>query len=180
MLDRLALVLIVMCVLPSAARAADPTASTAAPAQAWGIDIWGLSYHVNRRIDYNETNWGLGVRRYARPSWKWLGDNSHNRVFVDGDALQDSNRGLMLALSVGAEYELTRVPGGCRLFAVGALTVAHYANAITGVNDVRFGPVPGVAIGCGRIKVNSMAIFSPSTQPLAAVVAMMTIMFKTP
>jgi len=174
---RFVVALILMCLRPSAARAADPKEPPAASEHTWGIDIWGLSYHVNRQIDYNETNWGLGVRHYARPSWKWLGDNSDNRVFFDADALQNSNRGLMLALSVGAEYELSQFSKECQLFGVGALTVAHYANAITGVNDVRFGPVPGVAIGCGRVKVNSMVILSPSRQPVAAIVAAVTIMF---
>lgn len=176
MSGRFVFVLIVMCVLPSGAVEAQARVAEA-PAQRWGIDIWGLSYHVNRQIDYNETNWGIGVRRYGRPSWKWLGADPHNRLFFDSDALLDSNRGLMLASSVGVEYELSQVSSACQLFAVGAFTVAYYGNAITNVNTVRLGPVPGVAIGCGRMKINSMAILGPHSQPLVAIVSMLTIMF---
>ena len=33
----------------------------------WGVSIWGLSYHVDRSVDYNEDNWGLGLRYYFKP-----------------------------------------------------------------------------------------------------------------
>src|SRR5207244_1633602 len=28
----------------------------------WGVTIWGLSYHVNKSIDYAADNWGVGLR----------------------------------------------------------------------------------------------------------------------
>ena len=65
----------------------------------WGLSIWGLSYHTNRSIDYDESNWGLGVRYYARPQWKWLGRNQDTRLFLEGDALRNSNGGIVLPLS---------------------------------------------------------------------------------
>jgi len=48
MSGRFVFVLIVMCVLPSGAVEAQARVAEA-PAQRWGIDIWGLSYHVNRQ-----------------------------------------------------------------------------------------------------------------------------------
>ena len=95
----------------------------------------------------------------------------------DADALLNSNRGLLLPLSVGAEWELGQLSTRCKLFAVGALTVAYYTNPTKSVNEVRVGPVPGLAFGCGHVKVNSMAVLSPSSQPLVAIAASMTVMF---
>jgi hypothetical protein len=56
--------------------------TTYAEDQPWGITIWGLSYHTDRSADYNELNWGLGLRYYSRPEWKWLGTSDDNRVFL--------------------------------------------------------------------------------------------------
>jgi hypothetical protein len=46
------------------------------------------------------------------------------------------------------------------LFFVGAFTVAYYQTPGK-TSDVKWGPVPGVAAGCGRFKPN--VIFVPST-----------------
>ena len=83
----------------------------------------------------------------------------------------------MLPLSAGAEYGLSQLSTRCKLFAVGAFTVAYYTNPTKRVSDVRLGPVPGLAIGCGHVKVNSMAVLSASSEPLVAIAASMTIMF---
>jgi hypothetical protein len=101
---------------PHDARAAGRGVAAAAPVTAraggrqWGIAIWGLSYHVDRSADYDEHNWGLGLR-------------------------------------------------------------------YTDMSVIKFGPVPGVAIGCGRVKTNVMAVRRQSSEPLAALTASLTIVF---
>ena len=133
----------------------------------WGISIWGLSYHVDRSVDYNEDNLGLGVRYYFKP----------DRWFVELDALRNSNRGLVVPVSAGAEFRIAPLPAGCRLFAVAALTLAYYQYPNRNTSDIKLGPVPGVAIGCGRFKTNVMAVLRKSSEPLAAVTASVTILF---
>ena len=64
----------------------------------WGISIWGLSYHVDRSVDYNEDNWGLGVRYYLKP----------DRCFVEVDALRNSNRGLVVPASARRSNSASR------------------------------------------------------------------------
>ena len=86
--------LVLLLALPAAARADD---------QRWGLSLWGLSYHVDRSVDYNEDNWGLGLRYYFKP----------DRFFVEVDALRNSNRGLVLPLSAGAEFRIAPLPAGC-------------------------------------------------------------------
>jgi len=152
------LVLVVLLVRPSAARAED---------ERWGIAVWGLSYHVDRSVDYNEDNWGLGVRYYLKP----------DRWFVEADALRNSNRGLVLPLSLGLEFRIAPLPAGCGLSAVAALTAAYYQYPSQHRTDFKIGPVPGVAIGCGRVKGNIMAVLRKDSEPLAAITASVTIMF---
>lgn len=164
---RLVLTLALTVMLPSAADAEGQ----------WGISIWGVSYHVDRSVDYNEGNWGLGLRYYTRPDWKWLGRDDDNRIFLEVDALRNSNRGLVLPLSAGAEYRIWSLPGGCKLFAVAALTLAYYQYPAKTTTELKFGPVPGLAIGCGHLKSNVMAVLRKSSEPLAAVTASMTIVF---
>jgi len=154
---RLFLVLLV-CGIPASANAADGS---------WGLAIWGLSYHVNRDVDYNENNLGLGLRYYIRP----------DKYFVEFDALRNSNRGLVLPLSAGAEFRIAPLPAGCKLFAVAALTLAYYQYPNRNTTDIKFGPVPGVAVGCGPLKGNVMAVLRKSSEPLAALTASLTIIF---
>src|SRR5262245_14509703 len=70
----------------------------------WGISVWGLSYHINRSIDYNEANLGAGVRYYF---------NRH--AFVEGDALLNSNRGIVLPVSAGLELWSGSLGGVCHV-----------------------------------------------------------------
>jgi hypothetical protein len=144
--------------LPGAARADD---------QRWGLSLWGLSYHINRSADYNEDNWGLGVRYYVRP----------NRLFVEADALRNSNRGLALPVSLGADFRIAPLPAGCKLLGVAALTLAYYQYPNRNTTEIKIGPVPGLTIGCGRVKVNGIAVLRKSSEPLAALTASLTIMF---
>jgi len=133
----------------------------------WGLMIWGLSYHVDHAADYSQGNYGLGLRYYPKP----------RRLFLEVDALRNSNRGLVLPASIGAELGLATLPGGCRVAAVGAFTVAYYENQLKDTTEIKFGPVPGVTLGCRRLKVNVLAILKTSSPPLAAVVASLTIPF---
>ena len=142
-------------------------ATLRAEGEHWGINLWGLSYHVDRSVDYDEHNWGLGVRYYFKP----------DRFFVEVDALRDSNRGLVLPVSARAEFKIAPLPAGCKLSAVAALTAAYYQFGNTNTSVVKYGPVPGVAIGCGRARVNIMAVLRKSSEPLAALTASLTIVF---
>jgi hypothetical protein len=130
----------------------------------WGVTIWGVSYHVNKAIDYDERNWGAGLRYYI-----------HRHVFVEGDALRNSNRGLILPVSVGAEIGVGTLFSACHVSAIAAATLAYYQNPRIDSNYFKFGPVPGVAFRCGRIQPNVIAVLSPSGGPLAAVVGSLTI-----
>jgi hypothetical protein len=141
--------------------------ATASAQGKWGVSIWGMSYHVDRSVDYDEHNWGLGLRYYFRP----------DKYFVEADALRDSNRGLVVPLSAGAEFRMALLPAGCTLFGVAALTAAYYQYGNTDTSVIKFGPVPGVAIGCGRVKTNVMAVLRKSSEPLAALTASLTIVF---
>jgi hypothetical protein len=155
--SRLLLTLLLVLVLPAPARAQDQ----------WGIALWGLSYHVDRSVDYDEHNWGLGVRYYFKP----------DKYFVEADALRDSNRGLVVPVSIGAEFRIAPLPAGCKLFGVAALTAAYYEFGNTGTSVVKYGPVPGIAVGCGHLKTNVMAVLRKSSEPLAALTASVTILF---
>jgi hypothetical protein len=161
------LMIALLAALPSPARA---------EGHEWGVSIWGLSYHVDRSVGYNEDNWGLGLRYSPRPQWRWLGKNQENRVFLEFDALRNSNRGLVLPLSAGVEIDMATV-ARCKIFAVGALTVAYYQKPAIDTTEVKFGPVPGVAVGCGRVKVNLIAVLRHSSEPLAALAASLTLGF---
>ena len=143
----------------------------------WGVSIWGLSYHVNRSLDFNEQNWGLGIRRYARPRWRWLGKSEDNRILFEADALRNSHNGLVVPLSAGVEYKIGTFPNRCRLFAVEAFALAYYENPRKHKSDFRYGPVPGFAIGCGRVRSNAMLVLNHAKEFLAAIVGSMTIGF---
>jgi hypothetical protein len=142
-------------------------ASTAEAQDRWGLNIWGVSYHVDRTVDYNEDNWGLGVRYYVK----------RNRLFVEADALRNSNRGLVLPVSLGAEFRIVPLPAHCKLSGVVALTAAYYEYPNRHTTDFKIGPVPGVALTCGHVKANLMAVLRKSSEPLAALTASLTIMF---
>lgn len=148
-----------------AAAFANVAAAQDDPDRKWGVSIWGVSYHINRSIDYDEANFGLGVR-YA-----------FNRYFfTEVDALRDSNRGLVLPVSLGVEMGFATI-GPCRLAAVAALTVAYYQNRRTESDYVKWGPVPGASVTCGRAKTNVIVILTPAHDPVAALAASLTILF---
>jgi hypothetical protein len=150
--------------------------NTIGPCRQVGLNVWGVSYHVNRTTEYDEQNWGAGLTCYGRPDLKWLGRDEHNQVFFEADALVNSWHGLVFPLSLGVDYTVTRV-GACRLSFIGALTVAYYQLPDRGISEVRWGPLPGFALGCGRIRTNMILVPAPSKQPLSAVVASMSVLF---
>jgi hypothetical protein len=100
-----------------------------------------------------------------------------NRFFFELDALRNSNRGLVVPLSAGAEFRIAPLPAGCKLSAVAALTLAYYRYPDRNLTEIKFGPVPGVSIGCGHVKANVMAVLRKSSEPLAATTVSLTIMF---
>jgi hypothetical protein len=142
----------------------------------WGVRVWGLTYHVDRGTDYNNLNWGGGVRCYARPAWTWLGRASENKVFVEADALRNSYRGLLVPVSAGVEYKVGTV-GTCKALFVGAVTVGYYGDAVRRRASIRGGPLPGFALGCGRFKPSVTIIPTRSQKILTALAVSTTIMF---
>ncbi len=142
------------------------------------LNLWGLSYHPDRSKGYNEQNWGAGFSCYTRPDIPWLlGSGKDNRLVFEGDALLDSWRGLMVPVSVGLNYKLKTLGGGCKLYFVGALTVAYYDNPVKNVAEVDWGPIPGVSLGCGNIRTNVMLVPSATQVPLAVAIASVSIVF---
>jgi hypothetical protein len=140
------------------------TASAEDATHQWGIAIWGFSYHFSHNVDYQGDNWGVGLR-----------DTVNHRFFFEADALRNSHDGLIVPLSAGAEFNLTSLPGSCKLQGVAALTVAYYGLPDRNISQVRFGPLPGLAVGCGRFKANTMLVLSPSGPLVAALVTFFTI-----
>jgi hypothetical protein len=145
-----------------------------------GVDVWGLSYHLNHHdFHYNDTNLGGGLRCYERPDWRVLGRRKDTQLFVQADALVDSHRGILFPVSVGVETRVANVSNTFTLFAEGALTLAYYGRAASdGASQLRWGPVPALVLGCGRAKINGMFVPSPSREVLAAVAASLTISLK--
>ena len=133
----------------------------------WGISIWGLSYHIDREIDFDEANLGLGLRYYVKP-----------RVFVEADALRNSNRGLAVPVSAGFEFKVASLGQACNLHAVAAGTLVYYRNSRTEREYFKAGPVPGVTLGCGRVRTNAIIVLRPSHQPVAVIAASLTILLR--
>jgi hypothetical protein len=137
------------------------------PDQRWGISIWGLSYHVDDAIDFDDANVGLGLRYYF-----------NRLVFAEVDALRNSNGGLAVPLSAGLDLKVVSFGQRCSLYAVAAGAVVYYENRRTEREYFRAGPVPGVTLGCGRVKTNAIIVLRPSRQPVSVIVASLTILVK--
>jgi hypothetical protein len=80
-------------------------------------------------------------------------------------------------VSLGADFRIAPLPAGCKLLGVAALTLAYYQYPNRNTTEIKIGPVPGLTIGCGRVKVNGIAVLRKSSEPLAALTASLTIMF---
>jgi hypothetical protein len=144
-----------------------PALAAEDPDQRWGISIWGLSYHIDDAIDFDEANVGLGLRYYVK-----------RRVFVEADALRNSNGGLAVPVSAGLDLKVASLGQACNLYAVAAGTVIYYQNRRTGREYFRAGPVPGVTLGCGRVKTNVIIVLKPSRQPVSVIAASLTILLR--
>jgi hypothetical protein len=144
-----------------------PALASDDPDQRWGISIWGLSYHVDDEIDFDEANLGLGVRYYF-----------NRRLFAEVDALRNSNGGLAVPASTGFDFKFASLGRACGLNAVAAATVVYYRNARTGRDYFKAGPVPGLTLGCGRVKANTIVVLRPSHQPVAVIAASLTILLR--
>lgn len=143
-----------------------------------GLNVWGLSYHPDKAIEYKGRNWGVGVRCYARPAWSMLGESADNQTFLQFDALRNSHGGLVIPASFGVEYNLATMGQTCKLLFLGALAVAYYETPDKArVKNLRVGPVPGLALGCGTFKPTLVFVPSASRQMLAAIAASMTVVF---
>ena len=144
----------------------------------FSVNVWGLSYHPDRSRGYNEHNWGAGFSCYTRPNISWLlGHNQDNRLVFEGDAMLNSWRGVMVPVSIGANYRVKAFSGGCKLYFVAAMTVAYYNNPVRDVGEVDWGPIPGASLACGNIRTNMMLVPSASRVPLAVAIASMSIVF---
>ena len=144
-----------------------PALADEPPDKRWGISIWGLSYHIDDEIDFDEANVGLGLRYYF-----------NHLTFVEADALRNSNRGLAVAVSAGLEIKVASLGKACNLYAVAAGTIVYYQNPRTEREYVKAGPVPGVTLGCGRVKTNAIIVLRPSHQPVAVIAASVTILLR--
>ena len=158
---------VVVSVLVFAAGFTSPALAADDPDRRWGIAIWGLSYHVDDEVDFDEANVGLGLRYYFT-----------RRVFAEVDALRNSNSGLAVPVSAGLEFKVASFGQACGLYAVAAGTVVYYQNRRTGVDYVRAGPVPGVTLGCGRVKTNAIVVLRGDRQPVAVIAASLTILLR--
>ncbi len=148
-------------------RLSSPGLAAEDPDQRWGISIWGLSYHVDHEIDFDDANVGLGLRYYF-----------NRLVFFEVDALRNSNRGLAVPVSAGLDFKVASLGQACSLYAVAAGTVIYYQNRRTEREYVRAGPVPGVTLGCGRVKTNAIVVLKPSRQPVSVIAASLTILLR--
>ena len=144
----------------------------------WAINAWGLSYHVKEDSDYNDANLGAGVRCYARPEWPLFGSRHENRLLLQLDAIRNSHKGLIVPASAGAEFRFASWRQRCGMFAMGALTFAYYDNPDRKKEYIKWGPVPGVAVGCGRLRANVIFVPSHSSQVIAVITASLTLVFK--
>ncbi len=144
----------------------------------WAIDAWGVSYHIRQNSDYSDANVGAGVRCYARPHWWVFGRNRENRLLLEVDALRNSHKGLIVPASAGAEFKLASFRERCGLFALGVLTFAYYDNPDRKTDYIKWGPVPGVAVGCGRLRPTVIFVPSHSRQVIAVITGSMTFIFK--
>ena len=144
-----------------------PALAAEDPDQRWGISIWGLSYHIDHEIDFDEANVGLGLRYYV-----------NRLVFVEVDALRNSNGGLAVAVSGGLDLKVASLGQACNLYAVAAGTVVYYQNPRTEREYFKAGPVPGVTLGCGQVKTNAILVLRPARQPVAVIVASLTILLR--
>jgi hypothetical protein len=144
-----------------------PAIAAQDPDKRLGISIWGLSYHIDDEVDFDEANVGLGLRYYFS-----------RRVFAEVDALRNSNGGLAVPVSAGLDFNIAALGEACDLYAVAAGTAVYYQNRRTQREYVKVGPVPGLTLGCGRVKTNAIIVLRGTRQPVAVIAASLTILLR--
>lgn len=65
----------------------------------FAVDLWGASRHADRKRNYNEQNWGIGVRGY------------YGNWFVSLDRMRNSVNGYTRAVGFGYEYPVVKFSG---------------------------------------------------------------------
>jgi hypothetical protein len=165
--DRLRPFLVVAQAIAVVTASSSPALAAEHPDKRLGISIWGLSYHIDRETDFDEANVGIGLRYYF-----------NHLVFIEADALRNSNRGLAVPVSAGLDLEIASLGQSCNLYAVAAGTVVYYRNPRTAREYLKAGPVPGVTLGCGRVKTNVIVVLKPTRQPVAVIAASLTILLR--
>jgi hypothetical protein len=164
--------LVCMLALPAAVLAEDRGTSESARdvsvCHQWGVTLWGATYHFQHDLDYNGRNWGLGLRCYTTPA---------NKVFLEADALVNSFGGLFVPISVGREFRIAPITSSCDLRFVAAFTAGYYTIPDRQKREIRAGPLPGFALGCGRIRPSVTVIPTASREIITALVASTTIVF---
>jgi hypothetical protein len=66
--------LLVVLAIALVTGSSSPALAAEHPDKRWGISIWGLSYHIDHEIDFDEANLGFGLRYYF-----------NHLVFVEAD-----------------------------------------------------------------------------------------------
>src|SRR4030095_3039067 len=102
-----------------------------------------------------------------RPGWRVLGSRDDAQFFLQLDALVDSHGGFLFPASLGVERHVADLSAACAVFAEGAVTFAYYGHATVNGAQFRWGPVPALALGCGRARINVM--FVPTPDPRRAI-----------
>jgi len=92
--------------------------------------------------------------------------------------LRNSNGGVAVPVSAGLDLKIASLGHACTLFAVAAGTVVYYQNSRTDREYVKAGPVPGLTLGCGRVRTNAIVVLRPSHQPVAVIAASLTILLR--
>ena len=109
-----------------------------ARADSFGLNIYGLSYHINDRDsvgwlrsggELNEVNLGIGLRA----SFGSL--DSHTHLFVEGGSYKDSFKNQAKYISLGFQY---RVVGQLRL----GINAAVYTSRSISKGNPIFAPIP--------------------------------------
>jgi len=139
----------------------------------WGINIWGFSYHTNRRNKngdkYNEFNFGGGIICFIEEKPRGMGNDKSVKLFLSADAIKNSYEGLLSMITLGVEQEAVAFSGGGKIFVMGILTLAYYEDRVNKENQIMFGPAPGISYGYKKIRVNFVFIPKEDRSYLKAV-----------
>ena len=83
-----------------------------------------------------------------------------------------------MPVSAGFELKFALLGRACELYAVAAGAVVYYQNPRTESEYFRAEPVPGMTLGCGRVKTNAIIVLRPSHQPVDVIAVSLTILLR--